>query len=308
MWDLTTNIIKPLFCDCSINGFRKNELYYSKRSEINGNLRGARGADLFASELLEVADRWILEAEINISDAIEPPSDKYEVFWRSEGRPWFRVRQEFRTDRSVPPHRFRYLSEWGWILRMPKVGPDYWDQSAPEMGFIDLDGEIYSGQPGTKIGDMIDIPAREYPELKVVYVEYLDLYWLANNVYGDLSKTRTMGFVDHEGIFSPYLWPDSWAQYSGIPIPTRKGIFWSGIDYRENNSGNGGNGAFLRDVKGEIHKAIEGSAIAIKMSGDGCQVAFFNTISEQDRSKSSLKIFNACNSKIENEVIEDVKY
>lgn len=308
VWDLTTNIIKPLYCDCSINGYRGNQLYFLKRSEIKGSSQGALGANRFASELREFEDRWILDDEVNITDALEPPSVKYGVSWMGESLPSFRVRREFREEQRAPDHRILHLAEWGWVLRMPRTGPDYWGQSVPEMGFIDLGGEIYSEQPGTKVGDMIDLPAREYPGLQVIYIEYLDLYWLANNVYGDLSKTRTMGFVDRKGIFSAYLWPENWAQYYAIPVPTRKGMFWSGIDYREKKSGGGEKGAFIRDSNGQIHKVIEGAATAIKMSPDGCQIAFFNTLSEEDRSKSSLKNFNACNSTLENGVISDVEY
>tara|TARA_R110001592_G_scaffold357416_1_gene660686 strand:+ start:275277 stop:276518 length:1242 start_codon:yes stop_codon:yes gene_type:complete len=308
VWELTTNIIKPLFCDCFIAAFRGERFYFLRRSEDRLNLQGLRGADHFESKLYELEDRWITDGEVNIADALNRPSEKYGVTWSEGSVPAFRVRQEFRNEQGAPDHRVLHLPEWGWILRMPRTGPDYWDQSVPEMGFIDLDGEIYSEQPGTKVGAMIDIPAREYPGLKVIYMEYLDLYWLANNVYGDLSKTRAMGFIDHEGIFSPYLWPDSWGQYYAIPVPTRKGLFWSGLDYRENKSGGGEKGAFIRDFTGQIHEVIEGAAIALKISPDGCQVAFFNTLSEEDRSSSSLKMFNACNSTLENGVISDVEY
>lgn len=308
VWDLASNTIKPLPCDCSIQGFRENALYFLKKSTADATPEGILHADRFSAELRELDDRWAIDGEVNISETLELPSDKYGISWMGESVPSFRLRQEFRSKAKAPDHRFLHLPEWGWILRMPRTGPDYWDQSIPEMGFIDLGDEIYAEQPGIKVGEMIGLHPREYPDLRIVYVAYLDRYWLANTVYGDLSLTRAMGFISPEGVFTAFSWPDSWPQYSGIPMPTKKGIFWSGKDYREKRLGGGGKGAFIRDAKGHVHKVIQGTAIALKMSPDGCEVAFFNTLSEEDRSKSSLKNFRVCSSTIKNEVIEDVKY
>ena len=308
IWDVSADTIKPLDSNYAISGFRDNKLYFVRRNEDRSTRAQAPRYDYFSAEIRELEDRWVVESEENYTDKLQLPSEQYELSWVGESFPSFRVKREFREELGVPIHRFKYMWEWGWILRMPKLGEKYWGQSVPEMGFIDLDGKLYADQPGRKVADIIDLPAREFLGLRLVYVAYLDRYWLANTVYGDLSKTRIMGFVDRDGDFSPYLWPDGWLQYFAIPLPTRKGVFWSGIDYRKNKSGSSLKGAFIRGYNGRIHKVIEGAAVAMRMSADGCKVAFFNSLSEEDRSKTSLKIFNACSSIIGNRVIENVKY
>lgn len=306
VWDLAVDIIKPLDSDYFISGFRDDKLFFVKRNEVRSKQARAQRYDYFEAEIHELEDIWVVQSEESLTDKQQPPSEQYELTWSGGSLPSFRVKREFREELDLPDHRFKYLWEWGWILRMPRSGPDHWGQSVPEMGFINLGGEIYAEQPGIKVGEMIGLPPREYPDLRIIYIAYLDRYWVANTVYGDLSLTRAMGFVGRDGVFTPYIWPENWPQYSGIPMPTRKGVFWSGKDYRE--SGGIDKGAFIRDSAGLVHKVIQGTAIAIKMSPDGCQVAFFNTLDEKDRSKSSLKNFSVCSSLIENEVVEDVEY
>lgn len=308
IWNIRDNLIKPLSCDCSIINFYADRLHYARFSETKTLPNGKKKADRFQATVVELKDQWVLENQVNEEELLGASADRHELAWGIDGKPWFRIRSDLRNDHDVPRHRFLYLWEWGWILRMPWVGPEHWNQTRPEMGFFDIGGNLYFGQPGKKVSDLLSMPAREYPGLKVRYIHFLEKFWLANTVYGDLKRKRIMGFIGRDGIFQELAWEDGWLEYSGIPLPTRKGIFWSGKDFRTTGSNPYFNGAYIKDGKDQIRNVVVGSAISSRLSDDGCKVAFFNTPDEGDRTSASLKVFNVCQSSINAKEMQDANY
>ena len=117
-----------------------------------------------------------------------------------------------------------------------------------------------------------------------------------------------MGFIDDKGDLTPYAWPKGWPDYFFIPLPTRKGMFWSGLDHRNISSGPSRKGAFLQGASKKIHKVIQGATTALTLSPDGCFVAFYNNLDDGDQRKSSLKVFDACNSTENDKVLDYVDY
>lgn len=308
VWDLQSESFKPVPCDCNILGFREGKIYFARRYEDNPSQYGPRGSHYFSATLQELDDDWIVIDAVNLTDTIRPPSEKYRVGWRVGGQYTYSVKNEFREDLDSPRHKTRLMPEWGWVLRLPWTGPEFWDQSVPEMGFIDLGGQVYAEQAGTKVGDLPDLPPRQLSSIRVVYVPYLEAYWLAADVNSDVSKTTYLGLINRQGEILPYSWPIHWPTYDSTPLPARKGVFWSGLDYRESSAQHNGYGAFLRDADNRIHKVIQGSTVKLTLSPDGCKIAFYNNLDKRDRSKTSMKVFDACQSTANDEVLRDVTY
>jgi len=306
VWDTRRNAIKPLVMEGDISGFYDGRFHYAEFSKTQVLPNGSRKIDRFQSTLTELDDHWDLENIVNMEEVLGAPPERYELAW-FEGKPWFRLKPELRTQGDVPRHRFEYLWEWGWILRTPWDGPEHFGQAIPEMGFFDMNGEIYADQPGKKIAGLVDLPPGELIHLVVVYLRFLDRYWLASRFHGGKSGRRFMGLLDRNGQFRALAWPGDWPGYRGIPLPTKKGLFWSGEDYRLANPGRFDKAAFVRGRDGLVHKAVQGSAIRSLVSGDGCRVAFFNT-PRPDRGAGSLKYLDVCQSTMDGKELTNVDY
>jgi hypothetical protein len=307
VWNTRERTIKPLIIEGAISAFYDGKFHYAQFSDTEVLRNGRKKSDRFQSTLKELGDSWVIENRENMEDVLDPPPERYELAWH-EGKPWFYLDPKLRTESDIPKHRFEYMWEWGWILRKPWDGPQYLDQTYPEMGFFDIGGTIYADQEGVKVADLVDLPVNDLVHLVLVYVGFLDKYWLANRFYGGKPKQKFMGFLGRDGKFQEVELLDSWPGYSGIPLPSRKGLFWSGQDYRLVSPSPYDNGAFIRDRDGGIHKAIKGSALRSQLSSDGCRVAFFNPPRPDSRSGASLKIFNVCQSTMDGKELTNVDY
>jgi hypothetical protein len=307
IWNTREDVIKPLVCDCSPIDFYDNYFYYAKFSEKKLRPDGNKKADRFRSTLVELEDRWVLENRLNMEDVLDLPSEQFELSWKVDGKPWFRIKLDSRSDSDSPRHRFLYLWEWGWILRMPSVGPEHWSQTTPQMGFFDIDEEVYFGQSGKKVADLIDLKISNLPSVKVVHVGFLDVYWIANQLGGGTGKEKIQGFIHRDGTIQYGSWLNGWPEYSGIPLPTMKGFFWSGTDYRAVSPSLSDSGAYLKTKDGQVHKIVQGEAITGHMSNDGCVVAFFN-VPRHDHDNGSLKVVNVCKSTVDGKEFQNVDY
>ncbi len=307
VWNTRERRIKPLVMEGAISAFYDGKFHHAQFSATEVLANGRKKSDRFQSTLKQLDERWVLENSQNMEDVLDAPPERYVLAWYG-GKPSFYLNPALRTESDVPKHRFEYLWEWGWILRTPWVGPEHVDQAIPEMGFFDIGGKIYADQPGKKVADLAGLPSGDLINLVVVYLAYLDTYWLANEFYGGKPKQKFMAFLGRDGKLRKVGLLDNWAGYSGIPLPTRKGLFWSGQDYRLVSPSPYDNGAFLRDGEGRIHKAIKGSALRSQLSGDGCRIAFLNPPRPDSRSGASLKVFNVCQSTMDGKELTNVDY
>ena len=85
----------------------------------------------------------------------------------------------------------------------------------PGVGFFNLDGEVYFGQRGQKIGEVSSGIAADLTNLHVVYIGFLDKYLLANKLYDDPAKTKILELLGRNGNISAqsYAWEDGWPAY-----------------------------------------------------------------------------------------------
>jgi hypothetical protein len=307
VWNVADREIKPIALQGSVSCFFNDKIFYAKTSETRVLPNGRQAADRFEGRLSELEDHWVVEASKNIGDIWAVPSDRYELAWTRWCKPWFRIKSDLRSQEDVPEHRFTYLWEWGWVLRMPLMGSNHYNQVEPEMGFFDIGEAVYYGQNGEKVAAPIDMPVQDLLNLKIRYIHFLDRYWLANRLNGSKTKQKIVALIDRNGALQTEIGMPQWPEYSEIPLPMKKGIFWNGYDYRLANPTPYDIGAFIKVSNGGVYKVIKGDAIRPQLSTDGCRVAFFNRPSP-DRVATSLKVFNVCNSKLNQKDLRDYDY
>jgi hypothetical protein len=308
VWDLKRNVIKPIDIYGRLFCARSSDVYfYSGEAERNTADAPRPFSNIVRARLVEKKHSWQLQDAKKLTDIWSPPSDRYELAWKVRCLPWFQVKSDSIVDEDVPEHRFKYLWEWGWVLRMPKIGANHYDQAIPEMGFFDIGGEVYSGQGGDKVAALIGMPKEDLFNLNVRYVHFLDQYLLASRLNGSETKKKVLEFISRDGQIKAVKGMPDWPKYSEIPLPTRKGIFWSGYDYRLDDPTPYDSGAFIRSSGGKIHKVIKGNALKPQLSNDGCRVAFYSS-PKRVRGISSLKVFDACSSKLTQKELRDYDY
>jgi hypothetical protein len=307
VWHVGENRIKPIALQAGISCFFEDKFFYIKASENEFLPNGRKKAYRFQSRLVEMEDHWRVDGSEKIDSIWPVPSDRYELAWTVGCRPWFRLRSDVRTGEDVPEHRFKYLWEWGWVLRMPLIGSSHYDQAVPQMGFFDIGGKVYSGQDGERVAAPVDMPIKDLLNLKVRYVHFLDRYLLANRLNGSTTKRKVLELIARDGKIKTVKGAPEWPEYSEIPLPTKKGVFWSGYDYRFADSNPYDSGAFIKLSGGEIHKVIKGAALKPQLSSDGCWVAFHNN-PKRVRGISSLKVFDVCNSKLTQKELRNYDY
>jgi hypothetical protein len=308
VWNTRTDTSKPLRIDGPITCFREGSLYHVLEPKVKDSTNEAKRGELLRSTLKELDDEWVVVSTERIREMWKPPSPRHDLQWSRKCKPWFPIRPKYRISTDAPEHRFTYLAEWGWILRMPNAGPQYWEQRIPKMGFIDLGEDVYYGQKGTPVAGLIDLPAADLPSLELIYINYLDKYWLANRLFRDITKTKFLGFISRSGEIQALEWPAHWPEYSGIPLPTKKGLFWSGKDYQKAAPSREESGAFVLGETGAIHKVIHGITLRESLSANGCNVAFINSPRDGDRSAATLKVFKVCSSTLHGQELQDAKY
>jgi hypothetical protein len=307
VWNTQKDTIKPLSINDPLSCFSKNNLYYANPSETKTLPNGVIKAQVYQSKLRENDDRWVAESSQKIESIWTLPSEGYDLYWSDGCRPQFLEKSGFRSQNRNSSYRIKYFSEWGWILRLPRVAPTASTTAMPGVGVFSLGEEAYFGQRGQKITELSPSTASDLTNLHLVYVGFLDKYLLANKLYGDPAKRKILELVDRKGSFRRINALDDWPAYTGIPQPTRKGFFWSGTDYRVEVPAAGDVGVFLKDGKGRVHKVARGSAFQSALSVDGCGVAFFNP-PDPGKDKGTLKVLDVCNSEVDGEVLQDVDY
>ena len=309
VWNISTNTTKPLGTNAPLTCIANGRLFHvgvpGNQIRIPGE---KRELEIFQSSLSEQDDKWVVLDSRKVTDIWKPPSEKYEMVWSQECRPWFRGKSGARTDLDTPEYRFTYLPEWGWIYRIPRIGRENVQQPSTKVGFFELREGIYFGQEGRKIEAHIDIPSEDLANLQIIYVGFLDKYWLANRLLNDSAKKKFLAFLDRSGEIKEVDWLAGWPEYSGIPMPTAKGIFWSGKDYRSTNSTVGKYGVFLLDGAGRVETIAEGIALNGKITSDGCNVAFHHSPRNDHGPGRTLKVFKACDSTVNAKELRNVKY
>lgn len=307
VWNTQTNTVKPLIIEGRAIGYYDGQLAEGRFSDTEVYRDGSRKVDIFLSTLKEMDDKWILENTKSMKDSIDPPPDRYELTWVAGGKPRYRLKENLRSEDDPPQHGFDYLWEWGWIMRTPAIGPEHYGQTNPEMGFFDLGGEIYADQPGRKVAELIEVSPNDVMGLVVTYVGFLDRYWIANTYSLGDTKAKLMGFLGSDGKFKRIKWYRDWRDYMDSPLPTKKGLFWYGPDYRLADPTWGDRAGFVRSGDGQISKVVQGLVLYALVSGDGCRVAFFNK-PRIDRPGASLKLVNVCTSTKDGRVLSDDAY
>ena len=307
VWNTEEDSIKPLALDGSLSCFFEEKLYYASPSEAKTLPGGSVRAQVYQSELREIDNKWTVESSQNIESIWPRPSEDYDLYWSDECQPQFIEKPDLRSGNRSSAYRIKYASEWGWILRVPRVAPTSPTNKIPKVGLFDLNGEAYFGQRGRKVAGLSPSLSTDLSNLHLTYIGFLDRYLLANKLYGDRAKSKILELVDRNGKFQHIAALDDWLAYTDIPLPTRKGIFWSGKDYRMQNPSPTDTGTFLKDRGGRIHKVARGEAFGGALSSDGCSVAFFNP-PEYGKGKGSLKVLKVCDSKIDDEELQNVDY
>lgn len=307
VWNVTTNSFKPLDIDAPITCFRDGYFYHGspRKSGVN---RLKRKGSVMQSTLEETEDIWITSGTKKITEVWHVPSDRHTLLWSQDCHPWFPIIPERRLESDLPEHRFRYLVEWGWIIRTPRIGPQYLNKGDHIMGFFDLGGHVYSDQLGSKTGELVGYSVADLIGLDVVYLGFLDKYWMAIRNYKDESETKFIGLLSRNGNVEHIPWSPVWKSYWQYPLPTRKGLVWSGRDFRRSNDLSAEYGTFISLATGSVHKVVQGITLDMLMSSDGCSVAFTSSPSNQDRANTTLKVFNACSSTTQGRGLQDAKY
>ena len=185
------------------------------------------------------------------------------------------------------------------------MGEDITNYPGLEMGIFDIDGEVYYGQEGKQLNSMDDFFASGVQSIDLVYLHFADKYWLATRLFEQPGENVVMGLIDREGKFNEIKWLSDWPDYYGITVLTRKGLFWSGRDYRLENPGPYDKGAYLQRADGLVYKVVQGQSFDPVLSNDGCSIAFYN-ISRYDRDDGSLKVFRICESDINAKELQNV--
>ena len=307
VWNTERNSIKPLELEGPVICLLDEKLYYTKPSEAkalpNGNLKG----QVYQSEMREVDEKWIVESSHKIESIWVAPSEGYDLYWSDGCYPHFQETPSSRARNGNSFHRVKFASEWGWILRVPRVPPTNPISQIPKIGLYDLDGEAYFGQSGSKVTELSQSLIKDITNLHFVYVGFLDKYLIANKPYGDRTKSKILELLDRNGKLQQVSALDDWPTYGDIPLPTRKGIFWTGKDYRSRNPLTKDAGIFVKVSDGQIHKVAGGEAFKGALSKDGCSVAFYN-IAEYGKRRASLKVFRVCNSTLDGKELPNVDY
>jgi hypothetical protein len=307
VWNTEDDSIKPLELEGPIICSLEEKLYYSKPSEAktlpNGKLKG----QVYQSELREIDDRWIVDSSQKIDSIWTGPPEGYDLYWSNDCQPHFLEKTGYRSENRSSLFRIKFASEWGWILRVPRVPPKSPVSKIPRVGFYDLDGEAYFGQTGQKIAELPPALNIDITNLHLVYVDFLDEYLIANKLYGDRAKSKVLELVDRNGNFQHIAALDDWPAYTDLPMPTRKGIFWSGKDYRSKSHSQLDVGTYLQDGGGRIYKVAGGEAFSPELSNDGCSVAYYNP-PQNGKDKGSLKVLKVCNSTLNGKELQNVDY
>ena len=306
VWNLQTGVVKPLIPKLSVKRFHKGKLDYTRTiaGEFQDNGRQKWGS--FQATLREHAEHWDIEDEQNFEDIYPAPSDRYELRWGPDG-PRYKVKRDLHIEGDYPVHSAKYLLEWGWILRTPRKSIQAYNQSIPEMGLFAIDDEIYAQQEGKKIVPSVDIDRKVLAYIELAYVAFLDKYWLANRLHGRKSEPLYIGFLNPDGSFQRLKWPDNRSNYDGIPIPTRKGLLWSGLDPGLSEHTMYDSNTYLRVSDQREVKIMKGTSLRLAMTNNGCRVASHN-IARIDKAVVTLKVFNVCQSTMDGKELKDVSY
>lgn len=310
IWDLENKVTLPLditgFADCVANG----KLYYM--SLLNPiRPKGTRpNYDTYQADLVRNTDRWFLINSSNTNGMYSKNSGRNQLVWRrgNQCKPWYYLPPEQRTPNDPPRHHFDYLSEWGWIYKKPNE--EHLKQPNPlsTSGFYAIGDDLYSGQGGIWKGEALDFPAHYQDSIFFVYLDFLDEYWIAPMLSTNEHIPKFLAFLGRDTSIRRLEWPQEWKLYDAIPLPTKKGLFWSGYDYRHANPGINQTGGFIRTKNHTIHKIVHGTVGRTELSPDGCKIAFFSDIKYYKTGDSRLRIFDACNSSIQGREIDDVEY
>jgi hypothetical protein len=310
IWDFTRDEVLPLELDGSASCIRDGYFYFSKIVGRNG-LSGEREMiETFRSKLARKGDRWSISKSQNIREVWSDIPDRYEYAWRDghECKIWYYLPHSARLPGEPPRHHFRYLSMWNWIFRFPanrKINPG---TALSDFGLFEIGNSPYYGQNGNTIEFLTTVPVEHYDHLVFKYIPFADRYWVASRLSHYPATSKYLAVLNRTGHLSIFNWPDSWKKYRAIPLPTRKGVFWSSYDYRQADPGSNNVGGFLLTQDSSVTKVIHGSADSAAVSPDGCKVAFYNQPKFSGTNNSRLRIFDVCNSSIQGREMIDVQF
>lgn len=307
VWDVQDNNIKPIELYGRLLCLRDGEIYFqSDSTEFPQAATNSSEGGIYLAKIAELDSKWILNDVVNSKDLISPPSDRYRFEWKQNCGYWYRLKREEQSLNEVPEHRFDYFHEWGWILRTPSLGQEG-KQHIPEMGIFDIDKAIYSGQPGVKLADLPPVHDSEINDIQIQYLEYLDKFWLAVYSAEQPEINKSMFLVNRKGEYQEIPWLiKGWKKYNELPLLSRKGLVWEGYDYRLAKTSVYDLAGFIDH--GGVHKFVHGNVETMKLSPDGCKVAFSSRFRIDKGPAPSLKVFNICESTINGKELNDVYY
>ena len=307
VWNVASNEIKPVDIYGRLFCARGEDVYFFDGDRERESSEGqARFSNVMRGSLAEDGNVWKFTNVEQLTQIWSSPGERYEFAWSVWCTPWFRVKSELRSEDDLGKYNFRLLPEWDWVMRYPDPDLISYDQSSPEMGFFRIGAEPYFEQSGQKISVLADWSLKEMRSSELRYVDFLDRYWMAI-LSSDLDSVEMMGFVSRDGRFDKWEWSEQWPQYVGMPLPTRKGMFWSGYDFRLADPGRYDTGSFLEDLTGTIHRVTLENGFKHNLSPDGCRVAFYGA-PRHKLGAITLKYFDACRSTLDEKEFEDVEY
>jgi hypothetical protein len=307
VWNVASNQIKPVDIYGRLFCARGKDVYFIDGNRKPDATESSGGfSNKMRGDLVEVGSVWKFTDVEQLAEIWSSPDERYEFAWTVLCTPWFRVKPELRSESDLKRYNFKSLPEWGWVMRYPAPDLRNYDLTSPEMGFFGIGAEPYFEQPGQKISELADWSIIELGSSELRYVDFLDRYWMAV-LSSDIDQSKMMGFFSRDGRFQKWEWSEQWPQYVGMPLPTRKGMFWSGDNFRLAAPGRYDTGSFLEDSAGNIHQVTLEYGFKHRLSPDGCRVAFYGAPKHKPAA-ITLKYFDACRSTLNEKEFEDVEY
>lgn len=310
IWHIGSGEISPINIPGTANCYLDSHLYYLKSLNPKRMSNVRPRFDVFRAEINRDSSGWMIARPVNVKDIWPLPSERWQRTWRPapECSPWFYLSQDSRLPTDFAPHYFISMPEWGWIYRRPSDKTTGTAARQHQMGFIDLQREPYIEQQGRRVSGPLGVASQYSGQTVFRYIPFLDRYWIATRLYHDPQAPRYLGLVDRSGNILKFNWPANWQFYEDLPWPSRKGLFWASLDYRQARPDGSDFGAFIYAGDGAVHKVAQGGIERISLSPDGCKLAFYHTPGPGKFSESGLRVFHACKSSIHGKEMTDVDY
>lgn len=296
IWNVIDNEIKPIELDGAVICFIEGKLYHAKFPDSKALPNDKKNVERFESTLKELNDRWVVENVRDVEKVWPAPSDRFRQSMGRECMPRFELRPEFRAETGEPEFRLHYLPEWNWVLRLPPMGHEFprGNTAETEFGFFEIEEEFYFGQSGIKVADLPDMSAYHINKIKLTYTSHLDSYLLTLSI-NNSGDEPYVAILNRDGGLTDVSWVSDWDGYNSHPVLSRKGLVWTGRDYREAIPSIYGAGSFIKLFDNGIHKYVHGSGYDLVLSPNGCVVAQSNR-PKTTSGQRNLIVFDICNS------------